>query len=237
MTTDVPGDITLPIARAAGLMLGVDTAEAVLRLLAAAAVHVVPAAWGAGFTSMARDGSPETRVATDDAVLELDGLQYKLREGPCLSSWSERQAMRIDDVASDTRWPRWAPEASSRGLGSSLSAPMVAGDSAVGAIKLYSDRPAAFTAADESTISLLAAQAAVLTAAAQGFEQAGELAEHVSLALRRRDALQRACGMVMGREKISEVAALAHLMAAAARDSCTVHDVAQRMLRPFERVG
>ena len=235
MTADLLGDDLSPtVARATGLLMGADTCHALLRLVAATVVHAVQPADGAGVTAPAPDGSPRTREATDPDVLELDALQYSLREGPCLSSWSGRQVLRVIDMRSEDRWPRWARSAADRGYRSSLSAPMVAGDRALGAIKVYARAPDAFTAADESTLSLFAAQAAVLTAAAEGYESAGVLGEHVGTALRRRDLVTRACGVVMGREKVPADAAMAHLMAVAARDSCTVHDAAQRLLQSYE---
>jgi len=219
------------MARSSGLLLSGRVVEAVLPLLTATALQVAPAAIGAGLTLVAADGSRRTAAGTDDLVEKADALQYELDEGPCLDAWRNRRLIGADDLADDDRWPRWAPLATELGLRSVVSAGLVAGEASVGAIKLYSSRPAAFTAADEAALSLFAAQAALLVSSAETFHRAGQLSEELQTALRERDTVNRATGLIMGREKVPEARAFGYLMSRAQSDGVPVHQAAARVLR------
>lgn len=116
------------------------------------------------------------------------------------------------------------------GLGSSLSAPLVTADDALGAIKVYGVGPSAFDAGEEATLGMFAAQAGVLIAAAATFRRSGELAGDVRTVLHRRDLVATATGYLMGQEGVSEEAAFAHLLALARRDGRRVHETAAELL-------
>lgn len=217
-------------ARASGLLLSGRVVDAVLPLLTATALHVAPAAVGSGLTLLAPDGSRTTSAATDPLVEKADSLQYELDEGPCLDAWRQRRLIVVDDLANDERWPRWAPLAVGLGLRSVVSAGLVAGESAVGAIKLYSSQPAAFTGADQAALALFAAQAALLVGAAETFARAGQVSEDLQNALRERDTVNRPTGLIMGREKVPEDRAFSYLMSRAQSEGTAVHQAAARLL-------
>ncbi|MBO3087257.1 GAF and ANTAR domain-containing protein [Cellulomonas dongxiuzhuiae] len=223
------------VARASGLMLAGRTVDGVLRLLTSTAVQAVPSAYGAGITLVGDDGVSATTAGTDRLVEAADGLQYELAEGPCLTAWLTRRVVRVDDAAAETRWPRWASAVVDLGLHSVLSAPVVAGDAAFGAIKLYSRDAGAFTDHDETTLGLFAAQTALLVAGARSSRQAGRLGGDVQALLARRDALQQAIGLLMGRDRVTEQAALGHLASVAERERLSVHDIASRALTEHAR--
>lgn len=223
-------DLGHVVARASGLLLSGHAVEAVLRLLTATAVHTVPAASGAGLTVTAPDGSRRTAAGTSAEVETADAVQYALGEGPCLTAWAERRTVRVDDVARDGRWPRWAAAVTPLGVASTLSAPLVVGDEAVGAIKLYAGTPRAFGAGDEAALVLFAAQAAVLVAEARTFDRAGDLGDDVLTMLRRRDDVAMATGLLMGRDGTTQEAAFARLVALARRSRRDVHEAAAALL-------
>ncbi len=222
------------VARASGLMLTDRAVDQVLDLLTATLLQAVPAACGAGVTAVDRDRDEghggTTTAATGTLVEAADAVQYRLAEGPCLTAWLTRRAVRVDVVATDPRWPRWAQEVAALDVAAVLSAPMVAGDLAVGSLKLYAHEPHAFGARDETTLNLFAAQGALLLASARTFRDAGRLSQDVRTVLARRDALQRAAGLLMGRDGLTERAALAHLAARAEQERTGVHQVATHLL-------
>ncbi len=224
-------DLGPAMARASGLLLSGRVVEAVLPLLTATALHVVPAAVGAGITIPGSDGSLATAAGTDPLVERADALQYELDEGPCLDAWRQRRYIVADDLSAEKRWPRWAPLAAELGLRSVASAGLVAGEAAVGAIKLYSTRPAAFDEADRAALVLFAAQAAILVNSAETFQRAGHLSEDVQVALRERDTVTRATGLIMGREKVPEDRAFSYLMSRAQSEGTAIHEAAARLLR------
>ena len=223
------------VARASGLMLADRTVDGVLRLLTSTAVQAVPSAYGAGITLVGDDGVSTTAAGTDRLVEGADALQYDLAEGPCLTAWLTRRVVRVDDASAERRWPRWAAALVDLGLHAVLSAPVVAGDAALGAIKLYSPDAGAFTDHDETTLGLFAAQTALLVAGARSSRHAARLGADVQALLARRDALQQAVGIFMGRDGLTEQAALGRLASVAEHERVSVHDIASRTLTEHAR--
>lgn len=227
----VPEDLRSLVERSSNVMISDSTVDTLLRLLTSAAERIVPAAAGAGLTVAGGDIAAVSVASTHPQVELLDSYQYTFDEGPCLTSWRERLVVRVDDVASEGRWPRWAAEAARTPIHCSLSAPLVVGNAVLGAVKVYAEGPRSFTEDDEATLRLVAAQAAILVAQAQAYRRAGQVSESLHAMLRERDELNRACGVVMQRENVSADAAFAYLVSMASRDGRSVHETAARLVR------
>jgi GAF domain-containing protein len=227
----VPDELRPMMARASGQHLPDQTVDTLLRLLTAAAERMVASTTGAGLTVAGAGAEIVSVAATDPSVERVDALQYELDDGPCLTAWRKRVLVRVDDVAAETRWPRWTAAASRTPVAACLSAPLVMGDSALGAVKVYAGLPDSFTAGDEATLRLFAAQAAIMLSQAEAYRRAGELSENLAVTLRQRDDINRACGVLMEREGVSAESALTFLMSMAERDARSVHETAARLLR------
>lgn len=228
-------ELTHVFARTTGVMPSAEVIESVLHLVTSVAVQAIDSASGAGLSLMDPDGARSTTGASDPVVEWADTLQHDLGEGPCIDAWSHRAVVRCDDLATEARWPRWVAAASSLDLRSTLSAPLVAGDEVVGAIKVYSTQPRAFTDKDEGTLLLLAAQAAVLVTSLRTVDRAGRLSAELRGALRRRDVINLAKGVVMGRDGTTEESAFAYLVSLSDRDHRPVHEVAARVVDSAQR--
>jgi GAF domain-containing protein len=103
-------------------------------------------------------------------------------------------------------------------------------DEGIGAIKVYSDQPADYGAADERVMSLFAEQAAILLANTQSLQQARRLSRQLTDALRGRDAIVRATGVLLARGAADQDAAFALLSDAARRSGRTVQQFARELL-------
>jgi GAF domain-containing protein len=218
-------ELAAVFARMSGLLLSEQTVDASLGLLSSLAQETVPGSSGAGVSII--DGRRRTSSgSTDVRVREADALQYELDEGPCLTATATRELVRIDDLAADTRWPRWASAALPLGLYAAMSVPMVTGDRSLGAIKVYANRPRAFKARDEELMRLFSAQAAVLVANVQAYERAKRLSVGMREAIRDRDRIHLAKGVLMGRSNLDEESALAVLLRQAEQDGRTVAEAA-----------
>jgi hypothetical protein len=64
--------------------------EESLTRVAQFAVRAIPGAEGAGLTLLEENRS-DTIVATADFVMQVDDIQYGLRQGPCISAARHRQ--------------------------------------------------------------------------------------------------------------------------------------------------
>jgi GAF domain-containing protein len=205
-------ELSAVFARMSGLLLSEETVDTSLRLLSSLAQETVPGSSGAG-VSVIDERRRRSAGATDARVEQADGLQYELDEGPCLAAAAMREVVRIDDLAQDRRWPRWASAATELGLRAALSAPMVAGGASLGAIKVYADQPRFFDRRSEQLLALFAAQAAILVVNVQTHERAKRLSAEMREAFRSRDVVSVAKGVLMARNSIDEDAAFTMLMA------------------------
>jgi GAF domain-containing protein len=223
-------------ARMSGLLLSQDTVEASLSLLGALAQDTVPGACGAGVSIIDERGR-RSSGSTDDRVRQADALQYELGEGPCLTAAASRHLVRVDDVASDPRWPRWSAAAMELGLRSAMSAPMVAGQVSLGALKVYADAPGGFDAAGQQRLMLFAAQSAIFVANLRTLERAERLSEGMRQAIHGRDTISMAKGVLMGRQAVDEDTAFRMLLARAEREGTTVARAAQVLVESAVRRG
>ncbi|MEE6273141.1 GAF and ANTAR domain-containing protein [Georgenia wangjunii] len=237
MTQALPlaDELAVVYARMSGLLLSEETVGSALRLVTSLAVEVTPSAVGSGVTLLDVSGERTTTAATDRLVEVADALQYDLEEGPCLDAWQERRTVRVDDVRAERRWPRWSQGVAGTGIRSCLSAGLVAGDEALGAIKVYSTEPDAFDARSEHLLTMFAAQAAVLVANVRSAEDARRMSDELKDALRARDSINVAKGVLMAKEGLGEEDAFAMLLGLASREHRTVRDVALSVVRSTGR--
>jgi GAF domain-containing protein len=206
MDTELPlaDELAAVFARMSGLLLSTETVTTALELITSLVREAVPDTDGAGVTLLDEHGDRVTAAATDPVVSHADGLQYTLDEGPCLTAWTRRTVVRVDDLTRDDRWPRWTPAATATGMRAVLSAPLVAGDEAFGAIKVYARRPGAFGDRSGHLLTMFAAHAAVLLANVRCYEDAKRVSDHLRDSMHARDVLNLAKGVLMAREGVDE---------------------------------
>src|SRR5215218_8011290 len=190
-------------ARMSGLLLSEETVETALGVLSSLAQETVPGSTGAGVSIMERRRR-RSSGSTDSRVQAADALQYEFDEGPCLEAASNREVVRSDDLTEDARWPRWTAAAVDLGLRSVLSAPLIAGDRSMGAIKVYAEQTHVFDERSAQLLTLFSAQAAVLVANLQHQERAQRLSGGMREAFRTRDLVCTAKGVLMGRHAVDE---------------------------------
>ncbi|MFD2093551.1 GAF domain-containing protein [Blastococcus deserti] len=224
-----PAELSPALRQMAGLVLSRETVDSALRLVTTLAQATIPGTIGAGVTLVDEHGK-RSRASSNHAVEEADGLQYKLDEGPCLTAWRSRHLVRLDDTTTDTRWPAWTSAVNPTVVRSVLSAALVVDDEAIGAIKVYSDRPDNYDAHAERVMSLFAQQAAILLTNTQSLQHARQLSRQLTHALGSRDAISRATGILMARGAADGHAAFMLLADTAGRSGRTVEEVAREVL-------
>lgn len=229
------GELAVVAARMSGLLLSRETVDSVLDLIVSLAGLTIPAAAGVGVTLIDDEGGLATTSASGPLVRDADTLQYELGEGPCLAALKECAPLRIDDVTTDRRWPRWCAAAAGAGLRSVLTTPLVTEDGCQGAIKVYATAPGAFGPADEHTLTTFAARTAVLVANARARERAGRFSDRFKETLRDRDLVTAAKGFLMGRDGLGEAAAFDRLLELARDGGRTPAETAADLLAPRGR--
>jgi GAF domain-containing protein len=229
-------ELAAVFARMSGMLLSQETVDTAVGVVTALAAESMPATVGSGVTLVDSRGRKTSSGASSALVRAADDLQYELDEGPCLSAWRERAVFRIDDMATETRWPRWTAAAAQLGLQATLSAPLVAGDRSLGAMKVYGDGPHVYTGRHEHLLTMFAAQAAVLLANVQSLDAAKQLSEQLKDAVRSRDVIGMAKGVLMCREGVDEATAFAMLTATSQHENRKLRDVAEDVARSTRRL-
>ena len=222
-------DVAGAVSQMAGLVLSRETVETALELVTSLAATATAGTLGAAVTVVDEHGK-RSRAASNAVVEQADTLQYEFDEGPCLTAWRTQDVVRIDDVTTDDRWPRWNEAVGALGVRSVLSAPLLATNESIGAMKVYSGRPMNYGPHDEQVMRLLAAQAAILLANSQSLAEARRLSRQLTEALASRDAIAQATGLLLGRGMSSQQDAFAALAASARRTDRPLAEVARALL-------
>jgi GAF domain-containing protein len=220
------GDV---LARMGGVLLSVETVDTAVGLVTQLAVETLAGSSGAGVSLVDERGKRST-ASSNSLVEQADALQYQLDSGPCLTAWRDRVLVRIDDVATETRWPGWTAAVAPLGVGSMLSAPLVAGDVSIGAIKVYSSQTRAYDAQSERVLHLFAEQAAILLANTQTLSDARRMAVELRVALSNRDVISRAEGVLLAQGAPDEQTAFGMLASAARRSATNLPEVARQLV-------
>jgi GAF domain-containing protein len=222
-------DLTAALNQMAGLVLSRETVDTALHLVTELAKTATAGTIGAAVTVVDEHGT-RSRAASDPLAERADALQYELDEGPCLTAWRTREPVRIDDTASDVRWPRWTDAVQELGVRSMLSAPLLIGAESIGAMKVYCPRPMNYGPHEERVMRLLAGQAAILLANSQSLREARRLSRRLTEALTSRDAVAQATGVLLAQGASSREAAFAALAGAARQSDRSVEEVARAVL-------
>jgi putative methionine-R-sulfoxide reductase with GAF domain len=198
------------LGRIRGLVLTQETVQHAVHMLAQVAQEATPNAFGAG-VSLIHEAQRVSVGSTDALVRTADDLQYSIGEGPCLTAWSARIAVTIEDTASDERFPEWSAAAAAAGIRSCSSVPLLRGRDAIGAMKVYSTVPAAFDDADRTRLRSLSVAASALLGHVQTTDTSTRISSELRESLRSRDVVGLAKGILMEREGLTEAQALAAL--------------------------
>lgn len=237
MSHEIPlnDELAVVYARMSGFLLSQETVQTMVELVTDLAARTMPIATGCAVSLMDDLGRRTTTASTSSEVADVDDIQYELDDGPCMTAWRQQMIIRVDDAATDIRWPRWSELVMPFGLRSALSAPLHAGGEVLGAMKVYSDMPNAFSEADEQLMERFAMQAAIVLANMQSLETARQLSEGLKTALYTRDVIATAKGVLMARESIDEQTAFALLVSTSRRENLPLRDVAANLLAGLAR--
>ena len=167
-------------------------------------------------------------VLTPQATLgepphELDLLQQQLGTGPCLDCAGEQQVVRVHDTSVDDRWPAVLLRALELGVASMLCVPLWVDDRRLGALSLYSDRAGAFADAEVQLTRLFGTHAALALAEADRVEQ-------LQTALRNRDLIGQAKGILIERHRLTPDAAFRRLADVSQSTNVKLAAVAQHLV-------
>ena len=180
-----------------------DVVDGSLRLVVALARATVAGADGVS-VSLRRHGRLATVASSDQTIAAMDADQYATGEGPCVDASVAGHWFHSEALDGETRWPAFIPRAQSLGINSILSTPLFATGGPVGALNMYSRTAAAFTPEEQQLASVFASEASrILTTAGVDVSEE-QLAQRFHEALRGREIIAQAQGVIMERDGVSE---------------------------------
>jgi transcriptional regulator with GAF, ATPase, and Fis domain len=141
-----------------------------------------------------------SHAATSDLPRHVDDLQEQAREGPCIDAATRSTVVRVDDMETETRWPRFCPAAVESGVSSMLSFKLYTGRGTSAALNVFGKAANSFDDRDEEIGLMLATNAAVALQLANSRDQ-------FQSALASRDIIGQANGMIMERFSVDAVRA------------------------------
>jgi hypothetical protein len=207
-----------------------DDTEAMLDDLVAAAVAQIPGVDEGSISVVLARREVSSQSPTGDLPRRVDALQTETSEGPCLDAAFKERVVQVPDMASETRWPRFARRAAAAGAASMLSLQLwVEGDN-LGALNLYGRQPHGF---DEESVQvglLFVAHASVAMAGAQKHD-------HLTAGLATRDLIGQAKGILMERYQIDAQQAFALLVRASQHRNRKLRDLAAELTTTGQIAG
>jgi transcriptional regulator with GAF, ATPase, and Fis domain len=204
-----------------------ESVEDTLRGIVSAAVGTVPGAQQAGLSVIEARRVVRTQAGSSELVNQIDQAQYDTGEGPCLDALYQQHTVRLSDMTTETRWPRFTARVVELGVGSMLSFQLYVEQDNLGALNLYSGDTDAFTDESEQVGLLFATHAAVAMADAQKMR-------HLSRAMAVRDLIGQAKGILMERHKLTGDQAFTVLVRASQNTNTKLVEVARYLVESGE---
>ncbi|MGY4646494.1 ANTAR domain-containing protein [Mycobacterium sp. URHB0021] len=169
------------------------------------------------------EGEFRSVAPTDTLVTDLDQVQMRHHQGPCLEAAQADSIVRSTDLRQEQRWPRFVAAAIALGVHSTLSFQLYTHRQGSGALNLLSKQPHGFDFHAETTLAMLATHAAITLIAAEK-----ETQFHSALASR--DVIGQAKGIIMERFKLDAGRSFALLTRLSQDTNTPLRLVAQRLV-------
>lgn len=196
--------------------------DTTLSSITAAAVEVLPDVQASSLTIKHADGRLETMAPTHDILLEVDAAQYEFLEGPCYEAATDAVHVTSPDMANDPRFPRYGPVAVRAGFRAQAGIRLFDTPAASGALNLFSPTVGAFEDLGVLT-QLFAHQSAMALDYARKVDQ-------LEVAVKSRQVIGQAVGMVMERYQLDEARAFGFLTRLSSHENLKLRIVAERLI-------
>jgi GAF domain-containing protein len=180
--------------------------------------------------NLGRPAEPTQVATTSEEAAAADGLQIRAGQGPCVDAYDGQESVLVDDLRTDTRWPRLRAMSGESPVRSALAVPILVAGAQVGVLNCYSTAPHAFTDDQAQTADVLALAAGAALEAVQETAHLRRLAEQLDEALASRAVIDQAKGIVMARRGCTAEEAFAHLAALSQHRNVKLRDLARALV-------
>lgn len=203
-----------------------DTAlEHALSSITSSAAELIEGVDFAGMLVM-HEGEARSVAPTVALAAELDTVQLRHQQGPCLDAAITEAVIISTDLREEHRWPSFAPAAVAVGVHSIVSYRLLPQHRVTAAFNLFSHEPRSLDDAGRTTGALLATMATVAMMSAVREEQ-------FDTALASRDLIGQAKGILMNHYQVDAERAFAMLRHLSQNDNIPVRTIAQQIIDNF----
>lgn len=203
-------------------LAGQQTPEQVIEHALSMVLDAIDGADEASISLLHKGELLQTPAATGPLAFACDRAQYDLGEGPCLEALWDGGTLLIEDIANDSRWPKWTPRAVQEGARSLLACHLFSPGGVLGAVNVYSRTPQAFQASDAVLLPALAVHVAMALARAEN-------EVNLTRAIESRQVIGQAVGILMERHRLSASASFDLLVKASQTSNIKLSEIAQRV--------
>jgi anti-anti-sigma factor len=202
---------TKDLRRVTAMPTNPDVIDGALRLIVEMARSSIAGADGVS-VSLMRHGVLSTVAASDQTIRAMDVDQYATGEGPCVDASLKGHWFHAESLDTEVRWPSFTPRARTLGIKAILSSPLRALEAPVGALNIYSRHAEAFEVKDQELAALFAEKASLILSDARAGISDTQMALRFQEALRSREVVTLARGIIMEREGVDAQAAFHALL-------------------------
>lgn len=185
--------------------------------------------------TLERDNRPDTIAFSTPEAAELDAIQHRYADGPCITAAREQVVVRVGDVRGDARWPAYHAAVAERGVRSILAVPFDLRGEASAALNIYSATLGDFSPAQTALAvhAVQEASGALLVAARTALRQDTET--DLRAALASRTPIDLAVGVIMGQNRCTQEEAIAILKTASSHRNVKLRDLAIDLLAGLDK--
>ena len=187
--------------------------------------------------SLLRHDVLSTVASSDQTIMAMDAEQYATGEGPCIDASVTGHWFHAESLGTEVRWPSFTPRARELGIEAILSLPLKAFKEPVGALNIYSLTAKTFETKDQETAAAFADRASVILSHAQAGVSDTHMALRFKEALRSREIITLATGVLMEREGIDEDAAFTALLCRSLSDGESLRHRAETVVFSSRQPG
>jgi GAF domain-containing protein len=198
-----------------------DLAEQVVQVLGLVSASV----------SLAQDGTMRHVVSLNDVASEIEVVQERLQQGPCVDAFRTEEPVTVSDLRGEPeRWPELRIAALEAGVVALAGIPCHDGHQALGALNLYDTAVHRWSAAELERAQVLADMATGYLVNASRLQQARRVNEQLQRALDNRVVIEQAKGILAAHDGISVDRAFDRLRAYARSHRATIRAVADAVV-------
>lgn len=175
-------------------------------------------------------GRPRTVACTSDTARHADDAQYQAAQGPCIEALATPGAWISNDVEKDARWPESGRCVAALGFRSQMSLHLFSKATVLGSLNLYAAKPDALDEEARAVAELFASRAAAALGHARRLET-------LSRAVRSREVIGQALGLVMERYGLDQERAFDFLTRVSQNSNVKLRDVAADLVTEANRTA